>query len=350
MEDIILRTTTAKSVIHCGAGAFERYAPAYRDKQIYIVTDSNVFALYRHLLWQTFGNDFPINIFPAGESSKNFRNLNAILDGMLKAGMRRNCYVLAFGGGVIGDLAGLAASLYMRGVNLVQIPTSLLAQIDSSVGGKTAIDLNGVKNTVGTFYQPNEVIIDPVFLQTLTAKELRCGLGEIIKYGALNAQIFDKLFANINDLFSEEFLKDIIYDCVKYKAEVVSRDERDVSGERKALNFAHTTGHAFELFYRKKSHGEFVMIGAYYELYIAQKLGICGGQYAKELQNLILAVIKKAPYLSGVEQAAELALHDKKNESKEISLILPKDKGEWTEVNLPLEEYANLLKECAEKL
>ncbi len=350
MKEIVLETNLSKSVIRCGSGAFDAYAKKYAQGQIYIVTDSNVFAIYRHLLWETFGNSFPVTILPAGESSKTYNYLISILKDMLSAGMRRNCTVIAFGGGVVGDVAGLAASLYMRGVNLVQIPTTLLAQVDSSVGGKTAVDVNGVKNVIGTFYQPAEVIADPRFLQTLTARELRCGLGEIVKYGALDGGILNKLLNNCDSLYKWEFLEDLIYDCIRYKANVVAQDEREIEGKRKILNLGHTTGHAFELFYRKKSHGEFVLIGMYYELYIAVKRGICGGQYADEIKKLILRVIKKVPSYQDVESAARYALYDKKNLSDKVDLIVPKSIGESAEIEIEFDEYANLLRECADTL
>ena len=349
MEDIILQTPKANSVIHCGNGVFQKYAPNIKEKQFFIVTDSNVFAIYRNLLWETFGNDFPVIILPAGEKSKTYRNLIAILNEMLKCGMKRNCCVVAFGGGVVGDIAGLAASLYMRGVHLVQIPTTLLSQVDSSVGGKTAVDLNGVKNVIGTFYQPEEVIADPRFLQTLPEREIRNGLGEIVKYGALNSEIYNDLLENVSNLKNLTFLEDIIYKCIQHKAEVVKADERDF-GVRKSLNLGHTTGHAFELFYGKKSHGECVLVGMYYELYIAQKYGICGGQYAENIKKLVLAVIKKAPVYENIEKAAEIALYDKKNNDEKISIIVPKCEGEWTEIKLLVREYAALLAECRDKL
>lgn len=347
MQELLLNTAQ-KSVVHCGAGAFEKYAPALCSRQLFIVTDANVFALYRKLIWETFGNDVPVKILVGGEGCKNSKNLVAILDEMLKAGMRRNCCVVAFGGGVVGDIAGLAAALYMRGVHLVQIPTTLLAQVDSSVGGKTAVDLGGVKNAIGTFYQPEEVIVDPVFLRTLPEREIRCGLGEIIKYGALDSEILQNLLNNVANLKSDEFLESIIFKCISHKARVVESDERDSGGARKTLNLGHTTGHALELYYRKKSHGEFVLIGMYYELYVAQKLGICGGQYAKELQKLILTVIKKPPVYADIESAAKFALYDKKNNDEKVSLIVPRTYGNSAELKLKFEEYVRLLKECQE--
>lgn len=347
MKDIVIGTPPDVSVIRCGAGVFEKYAAELAAKQLFIVTDSNVFAWYRRDIWRVFGNNVPIYIVPAGESSKNLRYLTAILREMLKAGMNRTCTVVAFGGGVVGDMAGLAASLYMRGVHLVQIPTTLLAQVDSSVGGKTAIDFEGVKNVIGTFYRPEEVIADPCFLNTLPDREIRCGLGEIIKYGALNANIYGLLRENIKNLKSPQFLDDIIFRCISHKAEVVEADERDLTGVRKTLNLGHTTGHALELYYRKKSHGEYVLIGMYYELYIAEKLNICGQNYAESLRELILAVIKKVPCYGDISTAAALAKFDKKNTDASVSLVVPVSEGRAEEVKLPMEQYTRLLCECS---
>ena len=233
MQDVNLNISQ-KSVIHCGEGSFENYTKRFSQEKVFLITDDNVYNLYRALIDKTFKNCVK-HVICAGESSKNTQVLLQILQAMLKAGMRRNGTVIALGGGVVGDIAGLAASLYMRGVHIVQIPTTLLAQVDSSVGGKTAVDMEGVKNVIGAFYQPEEVIIDPLFLKTLPEREINCGLGEIIKYGALDAEIYDKLLSakNLKDL---NFLGDITYDCVKFKTEVVSKDERDLNGVRKILN------------------------------------------------------------------------------------------------------------------
>lgn len=350
MKDIIIDTPAQKSVIHCGEGAFEKYAPGLALRQVFVVTDSNVFAWYRHDIWRVLGGDVPIYIIPAGEPSKSIRYLTAILREMLTHGMKRTCTVVAFGGGVVGDLAGLAASLFMRGVRLVQIPTTLLAQVDSSVGGKTAIDFEGVKNVIGTFYQPEEVIVDPRFLSTLPDREIRCGLGEIVKYGALNSRIYGLLLQNKADLKSTAFLEEITYHCIKHKADVVTEDEHDLNGVRKTLNLGHTTGHALELCYRKKSHGEYVLIGAYYELYIAEKLNICGKNYADSLRELITAVIKKVPVYEDVAIAAKLAKFDKKNTDANVSLIVPQSEGKSAEIKLSLEEYIKLLEECSAEL
>lgn len=347
MRDITIELLQQKSTIHCGAGAFEKYAAGFDQKNVFVVTDSNVFAWYRYDIWRMFGDKVPVYIIPAGEPSKNLRYLTAVLREMLNHNMKRSCTVVAFGGGVVGDLAGLAASLYMRGVHFVQIPTTLLAQVDSSVGGKTAIDFDGVKNIIGSFYQPETVIADPRFLSTLPEREIRCGLGEIIKYGALNRGIYELLQTNINNLKFPAFLEEITYHCIKHKAEVVAADEHDLNGVRKTLNLGHTTGHALELYYRKKSHGEFVLIGMYYELYIAEKLGACSKRYASALRNMIAAVIPKMPFYDDIAQAAEMAKYDKKNVGWDVSLVVPADEGETAELTLPLEQYSKLLAECS---
>lgn len=350
MKEIKLRTPSGESKIFCGEGVFKEYASGFSDKQCFIVTDRNVYMHYMKEMREIFGANFACKILPAGEAGKTYKNLIEILGAMAEAGLKRGGYVIAFGGGVIGDIAGLAASLYMRGVHLVQIPTTLLAQVDSSVGGKTAVDYGKIKNLIGTFYQPETVIVDPVFLKTLPAREIRCGLGEIVKYGALNKNIYQKLLNRKKSLFDLKFLENITYDCIKHKADIVRRDERDLSGERKTLNLGHTTGHAFELYYGRKSHGEFVLIGMYYELYIAESLGICYGKYPENLVALIKKVIGKIPSYENAENAAKLAKFDKKNGQDGISLIVPKEEGECSEINLSIDRYIKLIGECSAKL
>lgn len=340
MQNIIIETPTQKSVIYCGKGAFAKFASGIRGNKFFVVTDSNVYRLYGNLIDKTFDNA-PVHVIKAGEASKTYYTLLAILKHMLESGATRSYTVVAFGGGVVGDIAGLAASLYMRGVNLIQVPTTLLSQVDSSVGGKTAVDLNGVKNAIGAFYQPSEVVVEPIFLSTLPKREIRCGLGEIIKYGGLNKDIFGKLCENADNLFGADFLEEITAPCIRHKADVVAGDEKDLNGLRKTLNLGHTTGHAFELYYKRKSHGEFVLIGMYYEIAIAVQKGICGGQYAETLKKLIKKVIKNIPAYGDAEQAAKVARFDKKNdEQSTVSMIVPAEEGRCAELKMPLGEYA----------
>ncbi len=347
MQNIEINAPAVNSVVRCGAGVFEKHIGAYRKGQVFVVTDTNVYALYAELIKNALG-EVPVYVFPAGERSKTLTTLTRILGAMLSAGMTRSCTVIAFGGGVVGDVAGLAASLYMRGVRLVQVPTTLLSQVDSSVGGKTAVDFKGVKNTIGTFYQPCEVLADSLFLKTLPAREIRCGLGEIVKYGALDSGIYSMLKGRkvLSDI---EFLESVTAPCIRHKAQVVRADERDLTGERKTLNLGHTTGHAFELYYKRKSHGEFVLIGMYYELFIAVRRQICAEQYADGLRALIKKAIKTVPAYPDAVTAALNAKFDKKNDSiSEVSLIVPAEEGRSAEIKLPLEEYAEEIACCAE--
>ena len=348
MTDIKIKTASSESVVHCGAGAFEKYAKKHKGG-VFIVTDKNVYSLYGNLMRETFGIEAVIKVLPAGEKSKNSRNLLSIIGAMAEAGVKRNGLVIAFGGGVVGDIAGLSASLYMRGVRLVQIPTTLLSQVDSSVGGKTAVDFGKIKNLIGTFYQPEEVIADPMFLNTLPKRELNCGLGEIIKYGALDGGIYEKLCKNKDRLYDCGFLGGITADCIRHKADVVRRDEHDLNGIRKTLNLGHTTGHAFELYYGRRPHGEYVLIGMYYELYIAKRKGVCGGEYSDNLISLIKKIVK-VPAYADIENSAVLAKHDKKNSDENISLIVPQSEGKSAEIFIGLDEYIRLLNECGRSL
>jgi len=346
MEKITISTASSISVISCGKGALKRFLADFNATQVFLVTDSNVYGIYGEDIKGYFPNA-EIFVIPAGEKSKNFTILRSIFDKMISSGLTRSGTVVAFGGGVVGDITGLAASLYMRGVNLVQIPTTLLSQVDSSVGGKTAVDFCGVKNVIGSFYQPSQVVVDPSFLSTLPNREIRCGLGEIIKYGALNADILSLIEKNADNLFDLNFLEKVTTPCIRHKAAVVKQDQRDCGGMRKSLNLGHTTGHAFELFYKRKSHGEFVLIGAYYELFIALNLGVCSKDYADELRELVKKVVKNIPCYDN----AAAAKYDKKNsEQSQISMIVPKSFGEWTEITLPVEQYAKQIAACAEAI
>ena len=220
MQTIQVNTKSRPSTVFCGAGAAKQLNYILDGKDVFVVTDENVYGLYKDFIAENFGGA-PVCVLPAGERHKNRNSLFMILDKMLQARLRRNSTLVALGGGVVGDMGGLAASLYMRGIRAVQVPTTLLAQVDSSVGGKTAIDHRGVKNVIGTFYQPEYVVCDPLFLRTLPQRELKCGLGEIIKTGALDAEILDKLERNTERLFDLSFMEEITADCVRFKAAIV---------------------------------------------------------------------------------------------------------------------------------
>lgn len=344
MKVINLNTPSSKSEIYCGSGVFESRVPQIKYANLFLVTDSNVAEIYGGLIAEYF-SACPRYVIKAGEASKTYNTLIAILKVMANANLTRSGCVIALGGGVVGDIAGLAASLYMRGVHLVQIPTTLLSQVDSSVGGKTAVDLGKIKNAIGTFYQPEQVIVDPMFLHTLPEREMRCGMGEIVKYAAIDDGIFKKISACAN-VYDFEFLDEITYDCIVHKAKVVELDERDSGGVRKSLNAGHTVGHALELYYGDKSHGEYVAIGMYFELYIAHRMGVTDSGYAEELKKLISLVVPQIPRFKDIGRAAKLASHDKKNaRADEISIVAPIGAGNFKEIKLPIEQYTEYIKE-----
>lgn len=341
---IEIHTPTQDSVITCRPGCFSEMAPQFLPgHQNFVLTDSNVYRIYRDEILSAFGAETPLYVLPAGEGSKNHENLFRILQAMIDAGLHRNSFLFALGGGVVGDIGGLAASLYMRGIHCVQIPTTLLAQVDSSVGGKTAVDMGKVKNVVGAFYQPEAVLVDSTFLGTLPAREIRCGLGEIVKYGGLNGEILDSLEANADRLFDLGYLASITPMCIAHKADVVRKDERE-SGLRKSLNMGHTTGHAMELYYGDMSHGEFVAVGMHYEMKIAMSEGILDEAYARRLDSLILRVLGDIPAYGNIAGAAECARLDKKNTASDvISMIVPAAYGKYAELRMPHARYLEYL-------
>ena len=350
MELINLKTPSMEGKIYIGADVIQtRLTALMKGQTNFVVTDSNVYVLYAAWFEKYFSGT-EIFVLEAGEENKNFASLQAILEKMAGAGLRRTSRLFAVGGGVVGDIGGLAAALDMRGISCVQIPTTLLSQVDSSVGGKTAVDLGGVKNIVGAFYQPCEVLVDPTFLQTLPQREIKCGVGEIVKYAALNAEIFDLLKENTGKLSDLAFLTKLLTACIQHKANVVEMDEKE-TGERRSLNVGHTTGHAIELT-SGLSHGESVLYGMLFETRMAMALGVCEREYGEQLLALVQRAIDLAPCgrvdFSGIAESAKKALSDKKNtENGLIQMAVAKAKGEWTMLSLPFEEYRNRLVEVS---
>lgn len=355
MKTICLNTPSSTATIYIGGGCVKEKLPALtKGQKNFVLTDSNVYALYQAFFKEYF-SDAGLFVLPAGEESKTFAFLQELLAEMVKAGLHRNSRLFAVGGGVVGDLGGFAASVYMRGIDCVQIPTTLLAQVDSSVGGKTAVDFCGVKNIVGAFYQPSVVLVDPSFLRTLPAREVKCGLGEIVKYAALDKDIFERLEAQTERglLTDEGFLLSLIEDCIRHKAGVCERDEKE-AGERKSLNVGHTTGHAIELS-SGLSHGECVLYGMLLETQIAIEKGVCEKDYGESLLDLVRAALsvppESSPNFSLIEQTAEKAKADKKNsDDGKVRMAVAMKKGEWTILSLPFEEYAAALKNAVNSL
>ena len=354
MQEILLKTPSMQGRIRIEAGCVDKLGTLVCGQKNFVVTDTNVRELYPELFEKYFANA-EIFVLPAGEENKTFENLSAILGEMLKAGLSRTSCLFAVGGGVVGDIGGLAAALYMRGIACVQVPTTLLAQIDSSVGGKTAINHFGVKNIVGAFYQPKEVLIDPDFLKTLPKRELKSGLGEIVKYAALNGEIYCSLLNNEEKFRALDFtyLTDLIGLCIQHKRCVVERDEKE-TWERKSLNVGHTTGHAIELFF-SLSHGESVLYGMALETRIAINVGVCDKEYGESLLGIIKTAIeiepKGSPDFSCVQAWAVKVKSDKKNsEDGKICLSVAKSENEWTLIELTFNEYCEALENAIKEL
>ncbi len=350
METIILKTSSSEGKIYVGRDAIATRLPLLTSGQKnFVVADENVYGLYPKFFERYF-SDAEIFVLASGEQYKNFQSLYRILEKMTGAGLHRSSRLFAVGGGVVGDIGGLAAALYMRGISCVQIPTTLLAQTDSGVGGKTAVDLSGVKNVVGAFYQPCEVLVDPAFLETLPPREIKCGFGEIVKYAALNEKIFDLLEKNTDKWTDLAFLETLLVTCIEHKTSVVQADERE-SGERRSLNVGHTTGHAIELS-SGLSHGESVLHGMYLETRMAMDYGVCECEYGERLLELVRRALALEPVgrfdYSEIEKDAEKARSDKKNaDDGRIKMSVAKALGEWRMFALDFEEYRSALKKAS---
>ena len=305
------------------------------SKKVLIVTDENIFNLHSKTLRDFLKNydlNFEIEIIPSGEMSKNLENAEKLYTCAIESAMDRKSVIMAVGGGVVGDLAGFVASTFLRGINFIQVPTTLLAQVDSSVGGKTAINHKLGKNLIGAFYQPKAVFIDVETLKTLPQKEIRAGLGEIVKYGVIaDADFFSYLEKNVEGILSRnvEVLKRIIKRSCEIKAEVVSKDERE-SGLRKILNFGHTIAHAIEeeTGYVKYSHGEAVAVGMIGAALISQKLNYIDSEKVARLKNLIerFGMYKHCEGCN-VEGIYKELFRDKKVIGGKLNWVLMKDFG-----------------------
>jgi shikimate kinase / 3-dehydroquinate synthase len=319
-----------------------------------IVTNTTVGPLYLDQLTKTLeaaGKKVTPIVLPDGEEEKNWANLMRIFDVLLAEKCDRKTTLIALGGGVIGDMTGFAASTYMRGVPFIQVPTTLLAQVDSSVGGKTGINHPLGKNMIGAFYQPQSVIADTTTLNTLPAEELSAGLAEVIKHGAIiDAPFFDWIEANISKLVAKDAqaLAYAIQRSCEIKADVVRQDEKE-TGLRAILNFGHTFGHAIEagLGYGKWLHGEAVGCGMVMAADLSQRMGFISETEKIRITALVNAagLPTVAPDL-GNERWLELMQVDKKNEGGQIKFILIKPLGTPIIITVPNETLLATLNAC----
>ena len=307
-----------------------------------ILTDDNVAPLYLEALRASLdetGFECIEYIIPNGEASKSTESLVGLVEFMAENALTRRDALVALGGGVVGDLGGFAAAVYLRGIRFVQIPTTLLSAVDSSVGGKTAVDLRAGKNLMGAFSQPSLVLCDPLTLDTLPPEIFADGCAEVIKYGVINDRaFFDSLKVGIRGQ-----IEDVIAACVKNKADIVERDEFD-RGERQLLNLGHTVGHAIELSSGLTiSHGSAVAVGMVIATRGAVKMGICPQKDLDELIEVIRSAGLPTSCGFGAEELAAAALKDKKRAGDSISLVLPYGIGDCRLYSLPVSELENFI-------
>lgn len=309
-----------------------------------VITDKTVDALYGERVTDVLSDSYDCvkYVTDGGEESKSGAEFLNILEFLAQNEFTRSDVIVALGGGVIGDLAGFVASCYLRGVKLVQIPTTLLAMVDSSVGGKTAINLKAGKNLAGAFCQPDLVIADTDVLSTLSEDDFKCGMGEVIKYG----MIFDKDLLNLLDKGMENNSEEVIARCVDLKRIVVERDEKD-HGDRQLLNFGHTLAHAIE----KQTgfaipHGQAVAIGMSIITAVSVRKGVC----EKEVWNVLESLLNKY----GLPQAIDIdnstlyttTTVDKKRKGNSITVVLPESKGKAVLKKMTVSEWKEFITEA----
>ena len=344
--------------IHIGAGILDRSGlilPYLPQKRVAIVTNTTVEPLYLKRLrmgLESHGVASVSIVLPDGEEHKNWRTLNLIFDALLSNHCERNTAVIALGGGVIGDLAGFAAATYLRGVPFIQIPTTLLAQVDSSVGGKTGINHPLGKNMIGAFHQPRVVLADSAILDTLPERELRAGIAEIIKYGLIrDPAFFEWLERNMSSLLARDpdVLNEAIRRSCMNKAEVVAADERE-SGVRALLNLGHTFAHAIEngMGYGVWLHGEAVAAGTVLAAELSQRMHMISTEEVERIRKIYLqaGLPVVAPNL-GSEKYLYLMGLDKKIENGKMRFILLKRIGKAViHAEVPAALLAGTLVEC----
>lgn len=338
MNKVIVKTHRKKYPVFIGDGIL----PQLRQKiegigspDIFAVVDENVAKYHFEMIKKLFRN-YPGKVeyfkLPQGEKAKSFHWFKQIHTSLLEGKFGKDTTLVAFGGGVTGDISGFAAATFMRGIKLIHVPTTLLASVDSSIGGKTGINFHQLKNMIGSFYQPEFVFTDTQFLTTLPKREFNSALGEIIKYAFISGStFFDFVDSKLdgNDLSEKKIISTIIKECVTIKASVVSRDEYEETGIRKILNFGHTFAHAIEstLNYKIK-HGEAVAAGISAALFLSNKMGLTDN---RKLNKFLVLTAKVPPPKTimklSVNDAVKFMQSDKKVRNNRTLFVLIKDIG-----------------------
>lgn len=322
----------------------ELIAPICQGRKVGIITDDTVERLYANNVAQELASlGYQVNLFsfPQGEESKHIGTLSEILEYFAQYHFTRKDIFLSIGGGVVGDITGLAASLYMRGIQFIQVPTTLLSMVDASVGGKTAVDLKAGKNLVGAFWQPSMVLADTNVVANLPKDIFAEGMAEVIKSDLIaNAGILGWVLQGS----LHEHLAEAIESCIRMKQGIVEQDEYETKGLRKVLNMGHTVAHAIEkLSSYKVSHGVAVATGLVWEARIAHYLGLCNASLVEEIKRAVdcYDLFYDVPYKT--EDMVEAMRSDKKNEDSKIDFIFPITYGKWEERKLEQKELNDII-------
>lgn len=327
--------------VHVGAGLVDRLRTlvdaAGATGRIFVISSPPIWKLHGPAVSAALDGAEAI-LMPDGEQAKTLHTVARLYDALIKAGGDRSATVLGVGGGVVGDVAGFAAATFLRGVRLVHVPSTLLAQVDSAVGGKVGVNHELGKNLIGAFHQPIAVVADPLLLTTLPRREFRSGLYEVVKYGVIaNRELFDRVDRDLNAIFERTpaVLVPVIAESCRIKADVVSQDERE-SGLRRTLNFGHTVGHALEAVsgYRRYAHGEAVAYG----MLAAAHLAVARGLFPDSDRAALAALIAKLGPLPAVSDLSAAAIckairRDKKVLDGRLHMILPERLGATVTVN-----------------
>ena len=303
------------------------------DRKVLIVTDSGVPSEYAQKIAKKCSHPYIVTI-EEGEESKSFESLESLCKRMLDEGFTRKDCAVAVGGGVVGDLTGFAAASYMRGIDFYNIPTTLLSQVDSSVGGKVAINLCGVKNIVGAFYQPKKVLIDPDVLSTLDKRQIASGMAEALKMSLTSDKELYEIFKSGK---ATENIDEVIVRSLMVKKSIVEQDEKEL-GLRRVLNFGHTLGHGIEgaTNLGELYHGECVALGM---------LPVCSDEIRDELLAIYRSVGLPTNISANMERILEVATHDKKREKNDLSVVIVKTPGSFEIEKMPIEKWKELMRE-----
>jgi 3-dehydroquinate synthase len=335
-QSIAVKTASADYLVHVGRGLFAEIAQQVNSdetpRRVFVLTSSEIWSLWGQQLLAEFSSPPTVLFLPAGERFKRMAQVERLAVEMAGAGADRSSLLIAFGGGIIGDLGGFLAAIYMRGIEYLQVPTTFLAQVDSSVGGKTGVNLTAGKNLIGSFHHPRAVFADIDVLQTLPERELRAGLFESIKAGIIrDALLFRFMEQNAEAILRREpeALEHVIAASIRMKAKVVGIDERE-SGLRMILNFGHTIGHAIEAAteYRRLLHGEAIAWGMLAAMRIALARKTVGPDQAQRIEAAIRDYGPLPPFRATARKLMDTAGRDKKNRAGTRRFVLPKGIGD----------------------